>query len=198
MSFFSAALTLFLVMDPIGNVPVFAALLKDLNTRRRCWVIVRENLIALAALLLFLVVGPTVMRLLGIGEPALKVSGGLVLLLVALDMIFPRSSRSKAPDLDGEPLVVPLAIPMIAGPSAVAVVMLMMTQHPERWATLLLALLTAWTSGAMILLLAGRLQDLLSQRVLTALERLMGMILVVLAVQMSMSGVRDFIAHASP
>lgn len=195
MSTLSAALTLFLVMDSIGNVPVFSAMLNRVPAGRRSWVIIRENLIALLTLIFFLFFGQAVMGWLRISSPALTLSGGIVLFIVALDMIFPRRGGLVAGyDENSEPLIVPLAIPLLAGPSTVAIIMLLATQEPERWADWLLALMAAWFVGLIILLLAGKLQDLLGHRALQAIERLMGMILVVVAVQMAMDGVQQFMA----
>lgn len=191
----SAALTLLLVMDPVGNVPLFAALLKNVDRARWSWVILRENLIALVALLFFLLAGPMLMRYLGIEEPALNIAGGLVLVIIALRMIFPERGGLTSDEAGGgEPLVVPMAIPLIAGPSAMATVMLMATRAPQRRLECVGALVSAWVVGCAILLAAGRLQRLLGRRGLVAVERLMGMILIVVAVQMSMTGVERFVA----
>ncbi|MBN1489466.1 MAG: MarC family protein [Phycisphaerae bacterium] len=195
MSILSAAMTLFLVMDPVGNVPMFAGLLKNVERRRWSWVIFRENVIALVTMLSFLFLGPTLMGLLHIEEPALNVAGGIVLLIIALRMIFPRRDLGAPEGDEGEPLIVPLAIPLIAGPSIMAVIMLMATRAPEQRMLCLGALLLAWAAGLLILLSAGRLQRLLGRRGLIATERLMGMILVVVAVQMAMSGIERFLNH---
>lgn len=194
MTILSATLTLFLVMDPIGGVPVFAALLKGVDNRRWSRVVLRENLIALVTMVFFLFFGPKIMGMLHIKEPALNVAGGLVLIIVALEMIFPGRGRSlTSSESESEPFIVPLAIPLIAGPSTLAVLMLMATQYPRQRMEWLLALLAAWAAGLTILLLAGRLHHLLGQRGLAAAERLMGMILIVVAVQMTMTGVGAFL-----
>ena len=193
MSTISAAMTLFLVMDSIGNVPMFSALLRKVPTPRRTWVIVRENLIALVTLIFFLFFGQAVMTWLRISATSLATAGGIVLFIVALDMIFPRRGLVGDHDENTEPLIVPLAIPLLAGPSTVAMIMLLATQEPSRWGDWLLALLAAWFVGLIILLLASKLQDWLGHRALLAIERLMGMILVVVAVQMTMDGIHQFL-----
>lgn len=194
MSILSAAITLFLMMDPVGNVPAFAAFLKDVEPRRRSAVVIRENIIALFTLLFFLLFGPGIMGLLHIGKEALSVAGGIVLLIVSLEMIFPHRRAAYAdPTVQGEPFIVPLAIPLIAGPSTMAVLMLMATNEPERRGAWIIALLLAWGGGVVILLLANRLRPLLGSRGLIAIERLMGMILLVLAVQMTLSGLQMFL-----
>lgn len=194
MSILSAAITLFLMMDPIGNVPAFAALLKDVDARRRSAVVLRENFIALAVLLFFLLFGPSVLGVLRIEESALSMAGGVVLFIVALEMIFPgRHNVYHDPAFTGEPFIVPMAIPLIAGPSTMAVLMLMATREPNRRDEWVAALLAAWTASLVVLLLANRLRPLLGRRGLAATERLMGMVLLVMAVQMSMSGLGAFL-----
>lgn len=199
MSTLSAAITLFLMMDPIGNVPAFAALLKDVDARRRSTVVIRENIIALGVLLFFLLFGPSVMGLLRIEESALSMAGGVVLFIVALEMIFPgRRSSYHDPAVIGEPFIVPMAIPLIAGPSTMAVLMVMASSEPGRRHEWTIALLMAWTAGLIVLLMANRLRPLVGQRALSAIERLMGMVLLVMAVQMSMSGLRLFFRSVGP
>ncbi|HOQ84271.1 MAG TPA: MarC family protein [Phycisphaerae bacterium] len=199
MSIYSAAITLFLMMDPIGNVPAFAALLKDVDARRRSVVVVRENVIALGVLLFFLLFGPSVMGLLHIEEAALSVAGGVVLFIVALEMIFPgRRAVHSDPASSGEPFIVPMAIPLIAGPSTMAVLMLMASREPARRPEWTAALLIAWSAGLIVLLLADRLRPLMGARGLAVIERLMGMVLLVMAVQMSMSGLRGFWHSVAP
>lgn len=198
MSILSAAITLFLMMDPIGNVPAFAALLKDVDPHRRSRVVVRESIIALGVLLFFLLFGPSVLGLLHIEENAIGVAGGVVLFIVALEMIFPgRRSTYQEGTEPGEPFIVPMAMPLIAGPSTMAVLMLMASRYPQRRNEWIIALLIAWTAGLIVLLAANRLRPLVGQRALTAIERFMGMVLLVMAVQMSMSGLRGFF-HGLP
>ena len=196
MSFVSAALTLFLVMDPLGNVPLFVSFLRNVPPKRQIWVILRENLVALFILVFFLFGGPALMRVLHIEAHTLSVAGGIVLLLIALEMIFHHFGGVVGGTYsDSEPLVVPLAVPLIAGPSAMTVIMLLSTQHPDEKGVWTGALITAWAAGLCILMLAGRLQNLLGPRGLAATERLMGMILVVVAVQMGLGGIETFLHH---
>ena len=192
MTLVSAFLLLFLVMDPAGNVPVFLSTLAPVSPERRRLVIVRELLIALSVLVLFLFAGPTVLQALGISEQALSIAGGIILFLIALRMIFPGQGGATGDEIEGEPFIVPLAIPLLAGPSAMASVMLVMSTDPARWPTWLAALLLAWTASAIILLLANRLSRIFGQRGLIAIERLMGMILTAVAVEMFMRGVAAY------
>ncbi|HEX9638494.1 MAG TPA: MarC family protein [Acidobacteriota bacterium] len=192
MTVISAALLLFLVLDPFGNIPFFLAALKQVEPARQTWVMIRELLIALLALILFLFLGQYLLRLLNISEPALTVAGGIILFLIALKMIFPPQAGGQAEELQGEPFVVPLAIPYVAGPSAFASVMFIMNREPQRWPEWLTALGIAWVLTSAILFLASQLRRFLGRRGLIATERLMGMVLVTIAVQMLMSGFRQF------
>ena len=190
MSFVSAVLLLFLVMDPLGNILLFVGALQNVPPQRRARVVARELLIAYAVLVLFLFTGEHLLRWLGISGQALSISGGIVLFLIALRMVFPSPDHSLAEHVSGEPLVVPLAIPYVAGPSTLATLMLLMSREPQRWPEWLLALTCAWLVSAAILVLGGRIGEFLGKRGLMALERLMGLLLVALAVQMSIEGLR--------
>ena len=195
MTIYTAAITLFLVMDPLGNIPVFLTLLEPMGPRRRRRIIVREMLIALAILTAFLFFGKYILQGLHVSEPALSIGGGVVLFLIAVRMIFPGISvQTEATNTHQEPLLVPLAVPLVAGPSAMAMVILFATQYPGQLLTSFLALLIAWFASSAILVSAEVLRKYLGRRVITALERLMGMILITIAVEMLLSGVRTFSA----
>jgi MarC family membrane protein len=191
MSFVSAALLLFLVMDPLGNILLFVGALQNVPPARRARVVARELLIAYVVLVLFLFTGEHLMRWLGISNQALSIAGGIVLFLIALRMVFPSTEHSLAEQVSGEPLVVPLAIPYVAGPSTLATLMLLMSRDPGRWPDWLGALTLAWLVSAAILVLGGRLSRFLGKRGLLALERLMGLLLVALAVEMFIEGLRS-------
>ncbi len=189
----SAAITLLLVMDPFGNIPAFVSILKNVPARRRRLVILREMVIALGALTLFLFFGRYILEGMGIGEPALGIAGGIILFLIAIRMIFPARILYSDDEAVGEPIIVPLAIPLIAGPSSMATVILLSTQYPGRNGTWFLALFAAWTATSLVLLLSESLCRVLGDRVLKAIERLMGMILTTLAVQMLLTGIGRFL-----
>lgn len=195
MHMFSAMLTLFLIMDPIGNVLVFVPYLKDVDERRRTWVVARESLIALLVLLFFLFFGPTMMHWMHIGQDSLHITGGVLLFIIAMGMIFPGPGHLALysnEQAEGEPFIVPLAIPFIAGPSAMATIMVFSSQ-PERLWVWVGALVAAWIASSLILLLSAPISRILGPRGLRACERLMGMILTVVAVQMFLNGVRQFL-----
>ena len=180
-------------MDPLGNIPLFLAALKDVEPQRRRPVIIREALIALGVLVVFLFAGRLILELLHISAPALTVSGGVILLLIALRMIFPTADKSLREDVIGEPFIVPLGIPYIAGASALATELLLMSREPERWLNWLTALLIAWTATTIILYFAGGMSRVFHQNGLIAIERLMGMVLVTVAIEMLMAGLRLYL-----
>ncbi|HEX9730893.1 MAG TPA: MarC family protein [Thermoanaerobaculia bacterium] len=193
MTIYSAALLLLLVMDPFGNIPFFLSTLAGVEPARQRRVVVRELLIALVALVFFLFFGLYLLRLLGISEPALTVAGGIILFLIAIKMIFPPPGGALAEQVEGEPFIVPLAIPYVAGPSALSTVMFIMNREPGRWPEWLLALVLAWLVTASVIFAASYLKGLLGKRGLIAMERLMGMVLVTIAVEMLLNGVRHFL-----
>ncbi len=191
----SAVLTLLLVMDPIGNVPIFLSFLKDVDAKRRSWIVARESLFALLILLFFLFFGPALMELLHIGMAALYISGGVLLFIISLGMIFPHimhRNPAEEPQFEGEPFIVPLATPMLAGPSTMATIMIFTSRKPTVLWGWVLALGLAWIFSTIILLLSQRLSRVLGPRGLLACERLMGMILTVIAVQMFLDGMSQF------
>ena len=185
MTLVSAAILLFLIMDPFGNMVTFNSLLGGLEQRRRIVVILRESVIAFSILLLFLFTGRWILVFLGLREATLSISGGIILFLIALGMVFPRKSVI-APDPgnqdEGEPLVVPLAIPLIAGPSCIAALLLMASREPDKMGQWMLALTLAWLASTMILTASVPLFRFLGRRGSAAIERLMGMLLVMIAV----------------
>lgn len=193
MSLLSATMLLFLVMDPIGNVVMFIAALKNVPPERQNYVVIRELLIALFFLLFFLFLGQNLLQYLHITDPALTISGGVVLFMIALKMVFPSAENTLQETVRGEPFIVPLAVPYVVGPSAIATVILMMSSQPERWATWVLAVFLAWFGSSLIIVFSSLFRRKLSDKFLQALERLMGMLLVTLAVQMLLSGVQKFV-----
>jgi len=191
MRIFFNAITLLLIMDPLGNIPPFLSALKGVEPERRRKVLLREIMIAYVVLLAFLFAGRYVLLLLSLQEETISIAGGIVLFLIALRMVFP-SAEATRDALEGEPFIVPLAIPFIAGPSTLASLLLLQQSSPNRTLALFLALTLAWSVTAIILLSSTSLYRLLKERGLIALERLMGMLLVMLAVQMFINGVAKF------
>lgn len=193
MSTLSATLLLLTIMDPLGNVATFVAALRPVPPERRVRVILRELLIALAILLLFMLAGQELLRLLQLKQEALFISGGIVLFLIALKMIFPPARRED--EAEGEPFIVPLATPMVAGPSVLATLLVLVSTQPERFRQWLAALLMAWAITAAVLVCAPAIAAVLKEKGSLAVERLMGMLLVMIAVQMFLNGLEHYLKH---
>jgi multiple antibiotic resistance protein len=188
----AASATLFFVMDPLGNMPIFNAVLSRFTPQRRAQITARELSIALVILLIFLFAGTAILDFLGLTQPSLSIAGGVLLFIIALRMIFPHAGGEVAAEKD-EPFIVPLAMPMVAGPSTIAILLLLSSREPERiweWCT---ALVIAWAGTTVLLTASPFLLRALGSRGLRALERLMGMLLVLLATQMLLNGVREFV-----
>ncbi|MCC7461109.1 MAG: NAAT family transporter [Gammaproteobacteria bacterium] len=198
MTLVSAAVLLFLVLDPLGNILFFFSALQGVAPERRTRVVVRELIIAYLILVIFLFFGQPLLGLLQITGPALTIAGGLVLFLIALRMVFPSADRGMAEQVTGEPFIVPLAVPYVAGPSAMATVLLLVSREPSRWPAWLGALTAAWAVTALILVMGGKLSRVLGQKGLVALERLMGLLLVAVAVQMFLQGLHAAWADIPP
>lgn len=190
-SILSAAVMLFFLIDPLGNIPALLAIMKGIEPRRQRIIIARELIIALGILIIFLYAGKPLLNFLQLGEEAVTISGGIILLIIGIRLIFPPESGVMGEQPDGEPFLVPIAIPMIAGPSVMAMLILMTQSQPGRTLHWLIALLIAWVLSAIILLAAPFLLRLLKQRGLAAMERLMGMILLMMAVQMLINGFKE-------
>ncbi len=197
MTILSAALLLFLILDPLGNIPVFLSLLRRLPPRRQRVVLGRELLIALAVLMLFLWAGRYALEFMHLRQESVSIAGGIVLFLIGIRMIFPPPEGLMGEIPDGEPFIVPMAIPLVAGPSGMAAVMLMGSNEPDRLGDWSLALLLAWAATSAILFSATWLYRLLGSRALAAIERLMGMLLVALSVQMLLDGVSAYLGNGA-
>ena len=193
MTILSAALLLFLILDPLGNIPVFLSVLKPLTPRRQRIVLARELLIALVVLMGFLWAGKYALEMMHLRQESVAIAGGIVLFLIGIRMIFPRPEGLMGELPGGEPFIVPLAIPLVAGPSGMAAVMLMGSNEPTRLWDWSLALLIAWGATAVILFSATMLYKWLGRSALTALERLMGMLLVAISVQMVLDGIGTYL-----
>ncbi|MCL5282456.1 MAG: NAAT family transporter [Planctomycetes bacterium] len=190
MDIFSTALLLFLVIDPIGNIPAFLVVLRSVPEERHKRIIFRELFIALIVLGLFLFFGQFILAALQVSQGSLGAAGGIILFLIAVRMIFPVPKGVFGEEAEvEEPFVVPLAVPLIAGPAAMATLMLLMAHDPSNWPQWLAALLLAWSISGIILLSADQLARLLGRRTLTAIERLMGLVLTAVAVQMFIDGI---------
>ena len=197
MDVFAAVVTLLLIMDPLGNIPPFLSILKTVPVERRRIVLMREIVLAYIVLLVFLFLGNYLLRFLRLQEETLSIGGGIVLFLIALRMIFPREGGGVAGEpLEGEPFLVPLAIPLFAGPSTLAALLLLQRSSPGHATSLFAAVTIAWAIGGAILLSSTFFYRVLRERGLIAIERLMGMLLVMVAVQMLINGLKVLLASA--
>ena len=194
VSLTSAVVILLLVMDPLGNIPVFVSLLQQVPPGRRKRVIARECAVAFSLLLFFVFFGRWILDLLGLSDSSLNIAGGVILFLIALRLIFKHPEGVFGTDRsEAEPFIVPLAIPSIAGPSAIATVILLVSRAPERIADWILALAIASALMLLLLLAADRIARLLGSRGLAAMDRLMGLILTAIAVEMLLKGIESFV-----
>lgn len=195
MDTMSAAILLLLIMDPLGNIPVFLSVLERVEPARRRFVLARELLISLVILVVFLYFGRSLLNLFSLQQEAIGIAGAIVLMIIAIRMIFP-SDRNWIDDLpEGEPFIVPMAIPFIAGPSVLATLMLLTSREPGRIWDWSLALGVAWVANAVILMGSTFLYRFLGKRGLIAMERLMGMLLVAIAVQMFLSAFEGYVSQ---
>lgn len=189
---FTMAFTLFLLMDPLGNIPIYLAILQELDSKRRLWIIFREKIIALVIILIFAYFGDDFLKALSISHEAIFLAGGIVLFIMSLKLIFPEDGTLlESLSIEGEPLIFPLAVPLVAGPSVLAAVMIYSHQLEES-KLLFSAIGIAWVASTIILLGSTFLQKCLGIRGIKALERLMGLILMLIAINMFLKGVVIF------
>ncbi|AYN24631.1 YhgN family NAAT transporter [Buchnera aphidicola] len=186
----STTILLILIMDPLGNLPIFMTILKHLDAKRRRIVVIREMIIALFVMLIFLFVGEKILTVLNLKTETVSISGGIILFLIAIKMIFPSDDNNNGISSDEEPFLVPLAIPLVAGPSLLATLMLLSHQYLHHMSYLVGSLLIAWCFTIIILLLSGLFLKLFGDKGVNALERLMGLILIMLSTQMFLDGIR--------
>jgi MarC family membrane protein len=191
---FQTFILLLLVTDPFGNVPLFVSALANVPAERRGRVIARECAIAFLLLLLFMFFGQHFLAALQLSDVALRIGGGVILFLIALRMIFPQPGGIFGDSgTDAEPFIVPLAIPALAGPSALVTVLLLSSRSAAETLLHVAMLSLVALIWLVVLLSAERMQRVLGPRVMTAFERLMGLILTAIAVQMLLAGIRDYV-----
>ena len=196
-SFASALVLLLLVLDPLGSLPIFIPIMRDVAPERRRWVAVREVGIAFVVLFAFMFFGDVFLRVMRLSERSLEVAGGVILAMVAIRMIFASGSRVYGIEEGREPLIFPLAVPLLAGPSAMATVLLLASRQPGRLLEWVAALTVAMIVSGAVLLLAGRIRRLLGDSVVSALEKLMGLVLTAIAVEMILAGLKRYFFDAT-
>ncbi len=192
-SFLSALILLLLVLDPLGSLPIFIPIMRAVPKERRIKVALREVSIAFGVLLVFMFLGDSFLRLMHLSERSLEVAGGVILIIIAIRMIFSHAGDSAyGADTGREPLIFPLAVPLLAGPSAMATVLLLASRQPDRIAEWIGALFTAMVVSFLALILADRIRKLLGDSVVSALEKLMGLVLTAIAVEMILAGLKRY------
>jgi MarC family membrane protein len=195
-SFVSAFVLLLLVLDPFGSLPIFISVLKGVAPERRARVAVRETLIAFAVLLVFMLAGQGFLNLMRLSERSLEVAGGVILLIIAIRMIFSGGAEVYASDSQREPLIFPLAVPLLAGPSAMATVLLLASRQPDRMLHWIGALTLAMALSGIVLLTSDRIRRWLGSSMVSAIEKLMGLVLTAIAVEMVLAGLKRYFFDA--
>lgn len=193
MEILSVSVTLFLIMDPFGNIPIFLPILEKVPRERRRIVLARELLFALLIIALFTLSGSWVMAFLGLNRESVSVAGGIILFLIAIRMVFPRHEADAQAEFEGEPFLVPMAVPLVSGPSLLAALLLFSSTGSLGVGGLLVAAVGAWVVTFIVLYLSTYIADFLTKRGLAAIERLMGMILVAVAVQLFLEGLSGYL-----
>ena len=191
-SFLSAFVLLLLVLDPFGSLPIFVSVLQGVAPERRRRVALREVVIAFCVLLAFMLGGQGFLGLMRLSERSLEVAGGVILLIIAIRMIFTGGAEVYANETGREPYVFPLAVPLLAGPSAMATVLLLASRQPERLWSWVGALTLAMAVSGGVLLAAGRIRRWLGASRVSAIEKLMGLVLTAVAVEMILAGLKRY------
>lgn len=190
----SVIILLFVIMDPLGNLPIFMSILKHLEPKRRRVIIIREMLIALLLMLIFLFAGEHILSFLSLNTETVSISGGIILFLIAIKMIFPsQEGNNNVLSAGEEPFLIPLAIPLISGPSILAALMLLSHKYISKINYLVLALLIAWSMSLVILMMSNIFLQLIGNKGISVLERLMGLLLIMISIQMFLDGVRAYL-----
>ncbi len=195
MTFLSTVILFLLVIDPFGNIPIFISALKAVPERRRPMVVLREHLFAFAIFVAFMFFGQRFLGVLQLSSSSMGIAGGVVILLVALRMIFPSREGIFGEFPQGEPFFVPLAVPCIAGPSTLTAILLLTARAPERRIEWIAAMSVAMVVSAVVALGAGRLAKTLGERGIAGFERLVGLILAAMSVEMLLRGIEEYVRH---
>ena len=191
-TFLSALVLLLLVLDPFGSIPIFISVLKAVPRERRSRVAMREVLIAWGVLLAFMFSGEGFLAVMHLSERSLEVAGGVILLMVAIRMIFSHEGGVYGTPEGKEPLIFPLAVPLLAGPSAMATVLLLASRQPDHMMRWVGALSVAMAISGVVMLAADHIRRVLGHSMVTAIEKLMGLVLTAVAVEMILAGLKRY------
>ena len=192
-TFLSALVLLLLVLDPFGSLPIFISVMRNVQPQRRTRVALRESAIAFFVLLLFMATGSAFLELMRLSERSLEVAGGVILLIIAMKMVFASGGELYAGDgSTREPLIFPLAVPLLAGPSAMATVLLLASRQPDRLLHWVAALTVAMAVSAVVLLAADRIRKWIGHSMVSAIEKLMGLVLTAIAIEMILAGLKRY------
>lgn len=192
MTLLSVAFSLFLLMDAVGNIPLYISFLKRIPAKRQWKIILREMVIALAIIIAFSFLGNALMEFLSVNQYTIQIAGGIILFMIALKMVFPSPSAEEALPHDTEPFIVPLAVPLVAGPAVLAAVMIYAKQEANNL-IMIGAIFLAWIASLFILLASPFINKILGWRGIVAIERLMGLVLTLIAIQMFLNGLSSFL-----
>jgi multiple antibiotic resistance protein len=193
-SIISTAILIVFVLDPFGNVPLLLSILKKATQTQRYKIILRESLIGFCILMVFFFFGQNFLNIFHLQTEAITIAGGIIFFIISLKMIFPNSHGDSIFATDElDPLVVPIAMPMIAGPGALATIMVLVQTNQSHLGALFVSMSLAWLISALILLFSPMLYRVLKNKGLTALERLMGMLLLIMSVQMFIDGIKGLV-----
>lgn len=190
MSLFTTTISMFLIMNSVGHIMGYLDLVETLDEKKRRKIVIREMLIALVLMLFFLYLGEFLLAALEIGPQTISLAGGLILFLIAIRMIFPKSKERIPPSKKEEPFIFPIATPMVAGPSILTTIMLYSRQETADH-KVIIAIMIAWAFSITILFFAQNIKNLVGRRALIAVERLMGLLLTMMAVEMLLNGLRS-------
>ncbi|WP_343189359.1 YhgN family NAAT transporter [Buchnera aphidicola] len=186
-------LLLIFIMDPLGNLPIFVSIFNKIKKKKRKFIFIREMIIALITMLIFLFSGEKILKILNLNIETVSISGGIILFLISIKMIFPNITKKKKIKKKEDPFLVPLAIPLVAGPSLLATIIILTQKNPEKYFILTISLLIAWLINFFILSLSEIFLKILGTKGIKALEKLMGFILIMLSVQMFLDGIYEWL-----
>lgn len=193
MTIFSISLVLFLIMDPIGNISSFLKMVEEIPPKKQNMILIREMLIALLVMVIFNYIGEGIYELLQISDPAVRLSSGVILFIISVQILFPNLSGLRENLPKEEPFIIPFAIPLIAGPSVLATIMLYAHMEQSQ-PVMLFSILCAWILALLVMIAAKPLYKIMGENGLMACEKLMGMVLVLIAIQRFLDGVEQYVA----